>query len=94
MKTQPEKNPSRVLDKLEKCSSIHVVKRNQMLTAPEVVDLLKKKQGKRTAREFAEQELGISESYLSNVYRGKSDPGELILCKIGLSRRVLYEKTA
>jgi transcriptional regulator with XRE-family HTH domain len=62
-----------------------------MYTVQELVAEMKKMQGDRQAQQFAE-ELGISHSYLSNIYRGKSDPGELVLKALGLQKRVFYEK--
>lgn len=86
-----EKEHNLVLDKVCKCASIHIVKKGQMYTAQELIAEMRKMQGERLAQEFAE-ELGISHSYLSRIYRGKTDPGELVLNKLGLQKRVFYEK--
>lgn len=70
---------------------IQPVRRGQMYTAEELIAEMKKMQGDRLAQEFAE-ELGISHSYLSRIYRLKTDPGEMVLNKLGLQKRVFYEK--
>jgi transcriptional regulator with XRE-family HTH domain len=43
-----------------------------------------------TQKQFAEYH-GISEAYLSDILRGKRDPGATLLRKMGLRRVVLYE---
>jgi transcriptional regulator with XRE-family HTH domain len=64
-----------------------------MYTVEELIAEMKKMQGERQAQEFAE-ELGISHSYLSRIYKGKTDPGETVLEKLNLKKRVFYEKVA
>ena len=59
------------------------------LTQPQVIELLKKRQGNRPARELAD-ELGISAVYLSHIYNGKREPGPSVLAKLGLEREVIY----
>jgi len=61
------------------------------MTQDEFVALLRKKQGKRTAREFAE-ELGISAAYLSDIYHGKRYAGPAVLDRLGLQRAVVYQE--
>lgn len=55
---------------------------------------LKRRQGEKTLREFA-RELGVAPSYLSDVYRGRREPGPKILRPLGfrkrIQRRVEYE---
>ena len=51
----------------------------------EVVELLKAEQGDRSLRQFAEQ-LGISASYLSDIYLGKRSPGPAVLEVIGMEK--------
>jgi transcriptional regulator with XRE-family HTH domain len=58
------------------------------LTQSQVIELLKKRQGKRPAKALAE-ELGISAVYLSDIFNGKRDPGPAVLEKLGLEREVL-----
>lgn len=65
----------------------------KMLTAKEVVELMRRRQGKRNQRAFAE-ELGISQQYLSEVYRGYRDPGESIVSPLGFKKVSMYEKVA
>lgn len=50
-----------------------------------VIELLTKRQGSRSLREFA-KELGVSASYLSDVYLGHREPGPSILEPLGLNR--------
>lgn len=57
----------------------------KILTKSDVINFMHKTQGKRTAREFA-KELGVGESYLSDVYRGKREPGPSILARLGLEK--------
>ena len=58
----------------------------------QLIDLMRKRQGKRTAREFAE-ELGISSQYISDIYSGKRAPGRAVLDKLQLERNVIYKPT-
>lgn len=78
------------IDKLAKRSKLDSVK---LLRREQVIALLKQKQGDLTGTEFAKR-LGISGSFLTEIYKGRRDPGETILSQLGLSKRVLYEKTA
>jgi transcriptional regulator with XRE-family HTH domain len=65
----------------------------QTMTREEVVEFMREQQGDRMSKEYA-AELGIHESYLSNIYRGKADPGESVLYALGLRKLVLYTKAA
>lgn len=49
-----------------------------ILTSSDVIALLRKQQGKRRQKDFAEQ-IGISPAYLSDVYQGRRDPGPAVL---------------
>jgi transcriptional regulator with XRE-family HTH domain len=60
------------------------------LNHEQLLNLLKKKQGDRSAREFA-GELGISHVYLTHIYGGKREPGPAVLQKLGLRREIVYE---
>ena len=53
------------------------------ITREQVVEQLRKGQGKRTQMEYAKS-LGISQQYLNDVYRGRRDPGPAILRLLGL----------
>jgi transcriptional regulator with XRE-family HTH domain len=55
------------------------------LTRQEVVELLKKRMGKKTLRGFGE-EIGLSAPYLSDVFRGNREPGPSILAVIGVEK--------
>jgi transcriptional regulator with XRE-family HTH domain len=59
------------------------------MTHEQVIALMRKKQGKRTAKEFA-AELEISQAYLSDIYQHKRDPGESVLEKLGLKKETVY----
>ena len=56
----------------------------------QIVDLLRKKQGERTARALA-QEIGITEQYLSDVFAGRREPGPAIIAGLGLEKEVIYK---
>jgi len=57
------------------------------MTQENVVEMLRKKQGKRSLREFA-RDLGISAPYLSDIYKGRRNPGPTILEQFGLRKEV------
>lgn len=59
-------------------------------TAEQVIELMRKRQGDRTQREFA-RELGITQQYLCDLYLRRRNPGEAVLRNLGLSSRVVYE---
>jgi transcriptional regulator with XRE-family HTH domain len=50
---------------------------------------LKQKQGEQSDRKFAQQ-LGVSPSYLSDVYNGRTVPGESITAAISARRSVVF----
>lgn len=51
---------------------------------------LKEKQGQQSDRKFAKQ-LGVSASYLSDVYNRRTVPGESITAPLMARRRLLFE---
>lgn len=51
---------------------------------------LKEKQGEQSDRKFAKQ-LGVSASYLSDVYNGRTVPGESITAPLMARRKLLFE---
>ena len=53
------------------------------LTTEQVVEMMKRKQGKRSLRSFA-KELGVSAPFLCDIYKGRRRPGEKILVHLGL----------
>ncbi len=63
----------------------------RQLTLPQVIELLKKRQGNRPASELAD-ELGISRSYLSEIFQGRRDPGPTVLEKLGIAREIIYRQ--
>lgn len=62
------------------------------LTRDEVIEILRKKQGERTAKELAD-ELGITPQYLSDVFLGRRDIGPSILRPLGLESEVVYHQS-
>ena len=71
---------------------LYPMKRRQY-TADEVVNILRKRQGERTQREFA-AELGITQQYLCDLYARHRDPGDTVIDKLGMTRRTVYEEKA
>lgn len=59
------------------------------LTRDELLEMLLEKQGDRPAYKLAD-ELGISPAYLSDIMRGKSEPGPSILEALGLEKETVY----
>jgi transcriptional regulator with XRE-family HTH domain len=61
----------------------------------EVLEMLRRKQGKRSLRAFA-RDIGVSAPYLSDVLRGNRDPGPTLLKVLGLERvrtvSLVYER--
>lgn len=60
-----------------------------MLTRDQFVSLLRETQNGRNAKQFAAF-LGVSEQYLSDIYRNRRDPGEGIAKKLKFEKRVMY----
>ena len=58
----------------------------------DVMDLLMRRQGDRSLREFA-VEVGCSAAYLSDLYRGYREPGRKIMRYLGLAKRRSVETT-
>lgn len=57
----------------------------------DVLNLLQKRQGKRSQKELA-IELGVSPQYLSDVLNERKEPGSGILDPLGLERVVTYRR--
>ena len=64
----------------------HASVRRRTYKAEDVIEMLKRKQGKSGLRQFA-TELGISAPYLSDIYKGRRSPGPAVLEKLGLVRK-------
>ena len=60
--------------------------KKRVYTASEVIELLKKKQGSKRDFEFA-AELGITQPYLCDLYKGRRTTGDKILSHLGLVKR-------
>ena len=63
------------------------------MSEQEFIDLLKKKAGDAGSGRALSRELGVSAAYLSDVMRGRRDPGPKILDPLGYERKVIIEKT-
>ena len=57
----------------------------------DVVRMLERRCNGRSQRDVA-AELGVSEQYLSDVLRGRTDPGPMILEGLGVERVVTYRR--
>lgn len=57
------------------------------MTQAQVIKLLKKAQGGNSLREFC-REIGCSPAYLSDIYKGRREPGQLVLDHIGIVKTV------
>ena len=62
------------------------------LTRIQVIDLLRKRQGKKSLRRFGD-EIGVTAAYLSDVFRGNREPGPTILTLLGVERTKTTETT-
>jgi transcriptional regulator with XRE-family HTH domain len=65
------------------------------ITRDGIIRFLKKEQGKRSLRTFA-KDIGVSVSYLSDLYLGRRDPGPAILERFGMWKEVktVYGRSA
>jgi len=54
-----------------------------------VIRLMKQQQGERTQKEFA-SEIGISEQYLSDIYKGRREPGPTVCEALGVVSETTY----
>lgn len=55
------------------------------LTKEDVLARLRKRQGKKSIRAFA-SELGLTPAYISDIYRGRRDPGPSVLQLLGIRK--------
>jgi len=62
------------------------------LTHVQVLDLLRKRQGRKSLRAFGE-EIGVTAAYLSDVFRGNREPGPTLLDLLGIKRTKTTETT-
>lgn len=85
------KNSSEVLDKCANERKLMDVKK-QMGTK-EVLKLLRQRQGERTQAELAD-ELGVSQSFITDLFKGRREPGEKLLKALGLNMKKVYEPVA
>jgi hypothetical protein len=53
----------------------------------QLLEMLKRKQGKRSLREFA-QEIGITPAYLCDIYKGRRQGGAKLLRYFGMEKTV------
>lgn len=59
------------------------------MTSDQVRALLKKRQGKMTQQQLADH-IGVSTSYISDIYAGKRNPAGKVLVFLGLKRETVY----
>lgn len=59
--------------------------RKRKMTEEQVVKLIRRQQGKKSLRDFAES-LGINYSYLSLIYNGERSPGDKVLSFFGITK--------
>ena len=55
----------------------------------ELLGLMKRLQGERSSSDFA-SDLGISKQYLTDIYKGRRDPGDSVLRALNVTRQVAY----
>ena len=60
------------------------------MSTPNIIELVRERIGNRTQSAFA-HEIGIGESYLCDVLKGRRDPGPTFLEAMGLRKVVTYE---
>lgn len=56
---------------------------SKAFTLDDVVDMLKNRQGDRTLTALA-AEIGVSKAYVSDIYKGRRNPGPTVLEFLGL----------
>jgi len=61
-----------------------------VMNRAQVIELLRKRQGKQSLREFAAA-LGLSAGYLSDIYCGNRAPGPSILAILGIEKTTTVE---
>lgn len=60
------------------------------MNVEQAIEILKKRQGELTLRQFA-QVLGVSASYLSDIYLGRRQIGRKVLREIGMDKVVTVD---
>ena len=55
----------------------------------ELLALMKRLQGERSSSAFA-TDLGISKQYLTDIYKGRREPGNSVLRALDVTRNVTY----
>jgi transcriptional regulator with XRE-family HTH domain len=77
------------LDSTQDC--VHTVRQMAYLVknVKELLGLMKRLQGERSSTEFA-SELGISKQYLTDIYKGRREPGDSVLRALDVARNVTY----
>lgn len=87
-----ENKSNPVVDTSARKRTLSIVAKKTM-NVEQVRSLMKKQQGERSLRTFA-RDLGITPAYLSDLYLGRRDPGEKVLSKLNIQRRIIYEQVA
>ena len=62
------------------------------MNTEDVIEMLKKKQGGRSLRDFA-RVVNCSHGYLYDLYKGSRDPGNKIMKFLGLKKKRVTETT-
>jgi len=65
--------------------TVLVMRKQNTLTQKELIERLKRMQGDRSLREFAD-DLGVSAAYLSDVYRGNRAVGKKLCKKLNVTK--------
>jgi len=63
------------------------------MTLDDVLRMMKRQQGDRSQYALA-KELGVSNQFLTDIFKGRRAPGEKLLSALGLTQRTIYEKSA
>lgn len=86
-------------NKVEKSSCTYSADRRKLLdvkknlTTEDVLRLMRQRQGDRTQTELA-NELGVSCQFITDLFKGRREPGEKLLKALGLSVKKVYEPVA
>jgi len=63
------------------------------MTLDDVLRMMKRQQGDRSQYALA-KELGVSNQFLTDIFKGRRAPGKKLLSALGLTQRTIYEKSA
>lgn len=66
----------------------------KLLSTAQVRTLLEKEVRARGSQTAAAELVGVSNSYLGDVLKGRKEPGKKMLEGMGLQRRIMYQKVS